>query len=139
MEAPAMSEQRCALGVAIDLDQQLLIAAGGYGGNSVYLNSAEVLTCSAAAAADAQWLQLPPMSLARAGCNAAAGPGHRIYVVGGGPDGLREWDTMETIDLREGKWQTEGLARMRVGRHYNAGRARAVAWLALTRTCSPIL
>ena len=36
VSAPTMSESRCALGVACDLDQELLIAAGGYGGNSRY-------------------------------------------------------------------------------------------------------
>ena len=51
---------------------------------------------------------------------ADAGPDGRLYVVGGGPDGTREWKTMEALDPRTDSWQTD-LAQLQTGRHYNAG------------------
>eukprot|EP00927_Polykrikos_kofoidii_P067129 TRINITY_DN62645_c0_g1_i1.p1 TRINITY_DN62645_c0_g1~~TRINITY_DN62645_c0_g1_i1.p1 ORF type:complete len:429 (-),score=57.32 TRINITY_DN62645_c0_g1_i1:40-1245(-) len=114
---PPMREGRCALGVACSYATDHLYVAGGYGGGSMYHETAERLDLSSGSAG--VWEMLPPMSCKRAGPNAAVGPDHRIYVVGGGPDGLLEHDTMEALDPRENRWDTS-LARLRYGRHYNA-------------------
>ena len=118
--APPMLEARCALGVALSHATQQLFAAGGYNGGDEpggYLAPAEYLELSAGSRGS--WRALPPMSCERAGANAAVGPDGRIYVVGGGPDGRREWATMEALDLRTGEWDSS-LAPLHVGRHYNA-------------------
>jgi len=114
---PAMGDARCALGVAYSSATDHLFAAGGYAGARRYLNTAERLDLSGGA--QGAWEALPPLSCKRAGCNAAVGPDHRIYVLGGGPDGLTEHNTMEALDPREGRWHTD-LAPLNVGRHYNA-------------------
>lgn len=116
-EAPAMESARCAVGVASSFEQNRLFAFGGYSGVLAYLDTAEALDMSAGT--DARWVQLPPMSCQRAGCNAACGPDGRIYVLGGGPDGQRQWNTMEMLDPRTDTWQ-QSSALLRWGRHYNA-------------------
>ena len=89
---------------------------GGYGGigntgGGRYLDSAEVLDLSGSV-----WLPLPAMSCRRAGCNAAIGPCGRLYVLGGGPDGRVQHNTMEVLDEREASgWQTD-WPTCRVGR-----------------------
>lgn len=116
-EGPAMNDRRCALGLAYSAAADCLFAAGGYGGGSSYLATAERLDLSSGA--PGAWERLPEMSCKRAGCNAVVGPDQRVFVVGGGPDGNVELDTMEALDPREGRWQTD-LAPLLVGRHYNA-------------------
>lgn len=91
--------------------------AGGYGGigahgGGLYLDTAEVLNIGSSADA---WEPLPSLSCRRAGCNAAIGPCGRLYVLGGGPDGRSQHDTMEVLDLREKVWQTD-WPRCRIGR-----------------------
>eukprot|EP00929_Paragymnodinium_shiwhaense_P037660 TRINITY_DN20024_c0_g1_i1.p1 TRINITY_DN20024_c0_g1~~TRINITY_DN20024_c0_g1_i1.p1 ORF type:complete len:386 (-),score=33.14 TRINITY_DN20024_c0_g1_i1:134-1291(-) len=114
---PAMKQARCAVGVACSYETDVLFAAGGYGGHGLYLDTAERLDLSATS--EGRWQPLPKLSCKRAGANAAVGPDHRLYVLGGGPDGRSEYDTMEALDPRESRWNTS-LARLRFGRHYNA-------------------
>lgn len=114
---PDMLQARCAVGVACSYDADALYAVGGYGGSGCYLETAERLDLSSSS--EGRWQALPPLSCKRAGVNAAVGPDSRLYVIGGGPDGRSEYDTMEALDPREHKWNTN-LARMRFGRHYNA-------------------
>mmetsp|Transcript_159562 Transcript_159562/g.507953 ORF Transcript_159562/g.507953 Transcript_159562/m.507953 type:complete len:271 (+) Transcript_159562:303-1115(+) len=116
-EGPAMNQARCALGVASSFETDQLFAAGGYGGNSLYLESAEVLDLSSGGSG--RWLPLPNMSVKRAGANAAVGPDRRLYVLGGGPDGRDQHDTMEMLDPREPEWHVS-RSRLNWGRHYNA-------------------
>lgn len=117
VEAPEMESTRCAVGVASSFEHNRLFAFGGYSGALAYLDTAEALDMSAGA--DARWVQLPPMTCKRAGCNAACGPDGRVYVLGGGPDGQRQWNTMEILDPRTDTWQLSS-AKLRWGRHYNA-------------------
>ena len=120
LPAPPMLEARCGLGVAISHETDRLFAFGGYAGAVSYLDTCESLPVGGSAAADARWTALPRMSCPRAGPCADAGPDGRLYVVGGGPDGTREWKTMEALDPRTDSWQTD-LAQLQTGRHYNAG------------------
>ena len=90
---------------------------GGYGGigangGGLYLDTAEVLNIGSNAVA---WEALPPLSCRRAGCGAAIGPCNRLFVLGGGPDGRSQHDSMEALDVREKKWQTD-FPRCRIGR-----------------------
>lgn len=114
---PPMGETRCGPGVAYSSFTDHLLAVGGYGGLGRYLDSAERLDL--AASGEGRWDPLPPMSCQRAGPNAAVGPDHRLYVLGGGPDGVTAHDTMEMLDLRDRRWQ-RAKTTLRVGRHYNA-------------------
>lgn len=114
---PAMCDARCGVGVAYSHCTDHLFAAGGYAGGIAYLDTAERLDLSAGSRGT--WERLPPMSCQRAGPNAATAPDGRIFVLGGGPDGQREHNTMEAFDFREGRWQTS-FAHMGVGRHYGA-------------------
>lgn len=116
-EAAEMKEARCALGVAYSYATNYLFAAGGYGGHSHYLDSAERLDLSGGSSIF--WESLPQMSCKRAGCNATVGPDHRIFVLGGGPDGRSEHNTMEALDPRECRWQTS-FPQLHYGRHYNS-------------------
>jgi hypothetical protein len=59
-----MLEERCALGVAIDVETGMLVAAGGYGGRDRYLSRAEWLNTS--------------RSHKEGGCNAAVVSGFYI-------------------------------------------------------------
>mmetsp|Transcript_33260 Transcript_33260/g.54945 ORF Transcript_33260/g.54945 Transcript_33260/m.54945 type:complete len:397 (+) Transcript_33260:252-1442(+) len=117
VEAPHMIQPRCALGVAISHECNRLFAFGGYSGAQNYLDSCETIDLSGGT--NAQWRLLPPMTCRRAGCNAAAGPDGRIYVLGGGPDGRMQWNTMEALDPRTNEWDAS-IASLRCGRHYNA-------------------
>ena len=112
---PPMGECRCAFGCAVGLETQHIVAAGGYGGDHRYLDSAELLDLTG----DGRWVGLPRLSCKRSGCAAAAGPDRRIYVIGGGPDGRGQHRSMEALDVRAPSWDTS-LAPARVGRHYNA-------------------
>lgn len=114
---PDMTQARCAVGVACNYETDSLYAAGGYGGSGLYLDTAEKLDLSSGS--EGRWQLLPQLSCKRAGANAVVGPDSRLYVIGGGPDGRSEYDTMETLDPREHRWNTH-LARLRFGRHYNA-------------------
>lgn len=115
--APTMNQPRCAVGVAVSYSTAALFAFGGYAGSKLYLDTCEKLDVGDGS--DGRWQMLPPMSCKRAGTNAAAGPDGRVFVLGGGPDGRSEWDTMEALDPRDGVWNTS-LARLQLGRHYNA-------------------
>ena len=114
---PSMSRARCALGAVCDHDRSSLFAAGGYGGDHLYLSSCEVLDLGASS--DARWRPIPDMSCARAGCNALVGPDGRLFVLGGGPDGRHAWKSIEALDPRTKQWDTT-LAPMPTARHYNA-------------------
>lgn len=116
-DGPSMLEARCALGVAYSQAADRIVAVGGYGGHGRYLDTAEWLCLSNGSSN--MWESLPRMSCRRAGPNAAVGPDQRIYVIGGGPDGRAQYDTMEVLDPREPRWQVS-RATLRVGRHYNA-------------------
>lgn len=111
-----MDSMRCAVGVAISHETSRLFAFGGYSGVT-YLETCESLELDGSV--DARWAMLPPMTCKRAGCNATCGPDGRVYVVGGGPDGKRELDTMEMLDPRTDTWQLSH-SRLKWGRHYNA-------------------
>jgi hypothetical protein len=127
-DGPSLSEARCALGVALSYKTSTLYAVGGYAGAMSYLSSAEALDVGGATGADARWRALPAMSVQRAGPNACVGPDGRVYVVGGGPDGKREWNTMEALDARMASWDT-ALAHLHYGRHYNAAAFGPDGWL----------
>lgn len=114
---PVMGSARCALGVAISHDTQQMFALGGYSGELAYLDTCESVGVDAGV--DARWAPLPSMAHKRAGCNAACGPDGRVYVLGGGPDGRKCWNTMEMLDPRTARWQLSA-ARLNWCRHYNA-------------------
>lgn len=117
---PSMAARRCGVGVALRLETDTLFAFGGYAGGrggDGYLDSCECLDVGHGG--DGRWSPLPRMSVQRAGPNAATGPDGRVYVLGGGPDGQREWKTMEALDPRMSSWDTS-LATLSCGRHYNA-------------------
>ena len=116
LEAPSMTEPRCAAGVAIALPANIIVSCGGYGGNACYLRTAEQLSLDSA---EPRWIPLPSMHEHRAGCMASYGPDGRFYVLGGGPDGRSEHASMEALDLRVAQWDG-ALPPAQVGRHYNA-------------------
>ena len=124
--APSLGLARCALGVACDLIRDRLFACGGYGGGDLYHDTAEWLDLSALhsnANSGSQnpvgWAPLPRMSAKRAGPNAAMAPDGRLFVLGGGPDGILCHRSMEALDIRMSAWDT-ALAQCQHGRHYNA-------------------
>ena len=119
-QAPSMQHRRCGVGVALRMETDTLFAFGGYAGGRCgesYLDTCECLDVGPGG--EGRWRPLPRMSVQRAGTNAAAGPDGRLYVLGGGPDGQREWKTMEALDPRICSWDTS-LAPLHCGRHYNA-------------------
>jgi len=85
-QAPSMNDARCGLGVAYSFSTDYLFAAGGYAGGGCYLETAERLHLSTGSSG--VWEYIPPMSCKRAGCNAAVGPDHRVYVIGADPTAL---------------------------------------------------
>jgi len=129
--APNMIDRRCALGAAYSFDTDELFAAGGYAGERRYLNTAERLPLSGDSCE--RWEMLPPMSCKRAGCVAAVGPDRRLFVVGGGPDGRTEHSSVEALDPREPRWQTD-LAPAKVGRHYGTAAFGPDGWLYVAGT-----
>lgn len=124
-ELPKLETPRSAGGVATDLRYDRLFAVGGYAGSNQrvdrldrYLDNAEMLLLSEGAS-EARWQSLPVMRSRRAGCTADVGPDGRLFVVGGGSDGIGCFASMEALDPRLANWDS-GLAEMTVPRHYHS-------------------
>jgi len=112
-----LTERRCGLNVALS-SSNWLYAAGGYGGGSIYHNSAEMLDLTASSDSRG-WIPVASsMSAARTGLGVAWGPDNCLYCVGGSPNGMHGHTSAERYDPRTGKWEL--LAEMQEKRGYCA-------------------
>ena len=110
---PAMGAARCGHCCVTCYDDSI-VAMGGYGGESLYMRSAERFDW----AAGGRWLPLPDMLHGRSGAGAGLGPDGAIYCAGGSPDGTRGLKTFERLDVRCKTW--EALPPMAHGHGYTA-------------------
>ena len=91
-----------------------IVVCGGYGGETVYHDTVEVLCLNNGM--DSAFQALPTMSTKKTGAGGGFGPGGCMWVCGGSTNGSDGLTRVERLDLRMKKWET--MAPLTQGRGY---------------------